>query len=85
MNIKAKVYKAFSMPVEVAGTTKITIEGNFKIFIESYKGLLEYEKDKIRIKTAEREISVSGSELEIKTLTDEDILIEGRIAGVCFC
>ena len=85
MNIKDKVYSALSVPVEVTGTAKITIEGDFSVFIESYRGLLEYENDRIRIKTSGKEIIITGEGLEIKTLTDEDILITGGIAGVSLC
>ena len=85
MNIKEKVYSALSMPLEAAGTTKITIEGSSRILIENYKGLQEYEEDHIRIKTSCQNLTIEGECFQIKTLTDDDILIEGKITGVSMC
>jgi len=61
---------------------KLTIIGYNQITIENYSGIIEYTNEKIRIKTSGKAIEIGGERLEIRTITDADILIEGIIKTI---
>jgi len=62
--------------------TKITILGFDEILIENYKGILEYEEFYIKINTEIGEININGFNLSLKQITDDDILIKGKIESL---
>ena len=58
--------------------------GNKQLFIENYKGIIEYEDDNIKIKTHEGIIKLEGKSMFIKEITSEDIMVTGTIAMIQF-
>lgn len=73
------------LPKEVISKTpKITITGFEELFIENFKGILEYEDFYARIKTEIGIININGFNLKLNQITDEDILVTGRIDSLDF-
>ena len=62
--------------------TKLTILGLDEILIENYKGILEYEEFYIKINTEIGAININGFNLSLKQITDDDILIKGKIESL---
>ena len=54
---------------------KITIVGFDEMMIENYKGILEYEDIFVRISTHIGIIDISGFELNLNQMTEDDILV----------
>ena len=68
------------MPKEVTqDVSKVTLVGERDLIIENYKGILEYDDKLVRIKTSHRPIKITGHDLEMRTITDEDVQIFGKI------
>ncbi len=65
-------------------TSLMRVTGCRELIIENYKGILEYTDVCILIKANPNAIKISGTELEIKTITDEMLFISGSIAGINF-
>lgn len=63
---------------------KITMIGSRNAIIENYKGLIEYEDDKIRLNTNAGMVRITGKHLTVKAITSEDILLEGEINSLEF-
>jgi len=61
---------------------RITIVGFNHLLIENYKGILEYEEFFIKINTHIGIININGFNLELNNLTDDDILITGKIDSI---
>lgn len=84
-SIKEKMAQFLEMPKEVVlDFPKVVIVGDSELSIENYKGILEYESEVIRVKTADRIIKVGGKNLEITAITDEEIQITGTVSDVKF-
>ena len=85
VSLKEKVSEALELPKElVLDIPKITMLGSKQLFLENYKGIIEYEEDKIRVKTNQGVITLSGIKMVIKEITSEDIMILGEIKSVQF-
>ena len=80
---KNEILNMLEVPKEINNyNTKITILGFDEILIENYKGILEYEEFYIKINTEIGEININGFNLSLKQITDDDILIKGKIESL---
>lgn len=62
----------------------ITVTGTMRVYVENYKGILEYGAEKIVLQGIRDKITILGKRLTIHYYTNEDMLIHGRIEGVLF-
>ena len=71
------------LPKEVTtNMPKLTIVGFNELLIENYKGILEYEDYNIRVNTYIGIVNISGFDLELNQMTEDDILVNGRIESI---
>lgn len=78
-----KIDKILEMPKEVCSNVpKFTITGFEEIIIENYKGILEYEDFYVRINTFIGIININGYNLNLQTMTNDDIRVIGKIESV---
>ena len=80
-----KIDSLLEMPNEVCSDEpKVTIVGFEKLIIENYKGILEYEDFFARISTNIGNININGFNLKLNQMTDNDILVTGKIENLDF-
>ena len=80
-----KINKILDIPREVSSKIpKITITGFDEILIENFKGILEYEDFFARISTHIGNININGFNLKLSQMTDDDILVSGKIENLDF-
>lgn len=81
----SRVSKFLEIPREViSNTPKITVTGFDEVFIENFKGILEYEDFFARISTEIGNININGFNLKLNQMTDNDILVSGKIENIDF-
>ena len=74
MKRKNKFNEFLEMPREIdSKEPKVTIISFDEIYIENYKGILEYEEFFIKINTEIGTISVNGFNLTLQEITSDDI------------
>lgn len=61
---------------------RFTINDNREVQIENYKSVIEYTQKNVRLGAKKYEINISGEELTIVCITDEQIYIKGKIAKI---
>ena len=85
MKKKNRLNQMLEMPREIDNKEpKITIISFDEIYIENYKGILEYEEFFIRISTYKGLISINGYNLNLETMTNDDIRVTGKIESFDF-
>ena len=73
-DFKERVGTALEMPLDmINGCSRITIIGNRLMYLENYKGIIEYEENVIRLSN---DINVFGTKLNIEEINDDDIRID---------
>ena len=83
--IKEKVADALELPKEVIlNIPKFTMLGTGNLVIENYKGVIEYDDNRVRINTGSGMVKITGERLFIREITSEDIMVEGEIKSVEF-
>ncbi len=64
------------------GASIVTITGNSEVFVENYKGILEYSSENILLQGKNCKIELTGKRLNIVYYTNEDMKISGKISAV---
>ena len=78
-----KIDKILELPEEVyLDIPRITITGFDEIIIENFKGILEYEKFFVRIRSSIGLINISGYNLNLENMTNDDIKVKGKIESI---
>ena len=68
----------------ISNVPKITITEFDEILIENFKGIIEYEDFFARISTAIGNININGFNLKLNQMTDDDLLVSGKIENIDF-
>ena len=80
-----KAADTLAMPKEVSmNLPRIVITGDIGIYICGYKALGDYTEKEVRLTCASGVISVTGERLMIKSIENEEIIINGHILSVNF-
>ena len=80
-----KIDNILEIPKEVSTQIpKITIIGFEQLLIENYKGILEYDDFYVKISTFIGSINISGFNLTLNQMTNDDIMINGKIDSLDF-
>ncbi len=83
--VKSKIAEKLNIPEDISeGFPIVTITGNGEIYVENYKGIIEYGKQCIRIQTKIGRITFQGKNLEIVYYTNVDMKIVGELESVCY-
>lgn len=64
--------------------TKITVLGRNIITIEGIENIIKYEPDAIILSKSRNKIEIIGENLGIRSLSKNDITVEGKIASINF-
>lgn len=84
-NKQNRFEKFLEIPKEISTTMpKLTIMGFEELLIENYKAILDYQDFYIRINTYIGIININGFELKLSQMTNDDILITGKIESIDF-
>lgn len=81
--LKRKFVEAGDLPKElVTSCSRMVLLGNNEFTVENYSGIIEYEANKIRLRSASGIISVMGENLVINELDNEELYINGKIRSI---
>jgi len=82
-NKKELLVNSLKLPKDtILGVPILTITGNREIWMENYKGILEYTTTQILLQAKTCQISIEGKELSIDYYTNEDMKISGCINSI---
>ena len=73
------------LPAEFTNMPAIQLIGSRELTLDGCKGIAEYSDYAIKIKTSCGAVTVSGHCLNIKYLSVNSVVIEGKIRCVEFC
>ncbi len=80
---KRKFLMQFDIPEDIIfDVPRITVSDNSEIRIENYKNILEYEENKISLACKDKFINITGKNLNITIITDDEVSIKGEIENI---
>ncbi|MEI3596646.1 MULTISPECIES: sporulation protein YqfC [unclassified Oceanobacillus] len=61
---------------------RLTMIGNFHLYIENHKGLETYSETELKLKTTNGYVQILGTSFVLKQMLPEEILLEGEIEEI---
>lgn len=84
-NLRERISGALAIPQDILlDLPRITVTSNQELEIENYKNILCYLDTTIELNCKDIVIKITGSKLEITTITDESICIKGIFSSISF-
>lgn len=75
--------ETFDLPPEVMlNLPLIMMVGGKSLILENHRGILEYSRERIRIRLAKGEVTLTGRNLLIQSISNEEIQIKGELTGL---
>ena len=79
-SLKEKVSEIAGLPKDVSmGMSIVRIIGHQELYIENYRGILEYTTELIRLQTKIGQIHIVGKKLDIIYYTNDEMKVTGYI------
>ena len=78
-----KVAELLEIPPDIVlDLPRVTMVGNIEITLENHRGIIEYTPARLRLALPQGELIVSGNELILVSLAQEEVVIRGRIKSL---
>lgn len=83
MKDRQVLWDHFDLPGEqLPGQVLVEITGKNRVLIEHHRGVRAYSRERIIIRVKFGQVEILGSDLELKCMTREQLVISGVIKGV---
>ncbi|HPT78859.1 MAG TPA: sporulation protein YqfC [Candidatus Atribacteria bacterium] len=84
-SVKSKVSDMFDIPKDITlNLPRISLTGNNQMLIENHKGVIEYTPERIRINSTIGVIRLQGTEMNLRNIAADDIMVTGGIKTIEF-
>lgn len=81
-NWREDIAERFELPAETAGLLKVTLQGRGRVMVENHRGLLEYTHDCVEVSGGKMRLRIRGTELELRAMDKNALLVSGRILSL---
>lgn len=79
----ADLADAMDLPPEaVADGLRVTVSGRSRVMVEHHRGLLGYGRETVEVSGGRTRLRILGSELTLRAMDRETLIVTGRIAAV---
>lgn len=68
----------------VMGASILHLIGQYEVYIENYKNIIEFNENIIKIQARTSKIIITGRHLHIEYFNNDDMKIKGRISDISF-
>ncbi|MBE7026294.1 MAG: sporulation protein YqfC [Ruminococcaceae bacterium] len=95
INVRETAYKKsraermaeiFDLPKDIVlNLPKMTFTGNRELYVENYRGIVEYSESVMRFNAGDYLVTIMGRGLGIKNIATEEITLCGNIKSLEFC
>ncbi len=63
---------------------KVVLVGDVQVLIENHRGIMVYTPELVKVSTTIGDLAVAGTDLVLKNILPDEIMVEGRIKSVIF-
>ena len=74
--------QALDLPGDVVGLPKVELTGRHEVRMENHRGILAYGREEIMVSGGKLIFKIRGSDLELKAMNANELLITGTVLGV---
>lgn len=66
------------------GDILVSVTGRHEVFVENYKGIIEYTDCRIMLSGKSGSVLLEGKELSVVYYTGDEMKVEGTLDNICF-
>jgi sporulation protein YqfC len=83
--LRSDMIDFFELPKDILlDLPRLTLMGNIRLVIENHRGIIQYSSQLLRICLEQGELALSGTNLNITSISAEEIIVEGVLTKVEF-
>jgi sporulation protein YqfC len=76
-------YEKLDLPKDIIfNLPRLTMVGNQELFIENHQDVIHFSPNKLILSLSEGSLEIEGSELMIRSIFPQEVLIEGVITNI---
>lgn len=81
--IRKMAARVIDLPQDVVfDMPRLTMIGNRQLYIENHRGVLHFSESQLRVALSKGRLEVRGSQLAIRTIWTEEVMVEGIISDI---
>lgn len=85
MSVRDRITEKMQLPKEIIlNYPKMTVVSNKEVTIENIIGIIEFSNENIRLNTETHILVICGNNLEINSLSLDEVVIRGKIEKLIF-
>lgn len=82
---KEKIVEKLLLPKDLMlGAAVVTVTGQSEVYVENYRGIIEYTSERICLQTKTCSIELEGRSLDIGYYTNDEMKITGHISKISY-
>lgn len=74
--------QTFDIPVETVGIISVELVGQHEVRMANHRGILAYGQEEILVSGGKLLVRLKGEGLELKAMTEHELLVTGTISAV---
>ena len=83
--MKHKISDSLRLPSDlIRGDMLVSVTGRHEIFVENYKGIIEYTDCRIMLSGKSGSVLLLGKGLSVVYYTGDEMKVEGTLDNICF-
>ncbi len=83
--IQQQVANTFDIPRDLMlDLPKVILVGDVQVLIENHRGIMVYTPETVKVSTTVGDLAITGTDLTLKNILPDEIMVEGRIKSVIF-
>jgi len=82
---RQKLANMFELPKDIVlDLPRITLLGSLQVTVQNHRGILEYTPEKVTIGISAGQLRITGADMVIGIVCQEEIMVTGRIQEIAF-
>ncbi|WP_418790687.1 sporulation protein YqfC [Phosphitispora sp. TUW77] len=83
--IQQQVANVFDIPRDLMmDLPKVVLIGDVQVLVENHRGIMIYTPEMIKVSTTIGDLAIAGTDLTLKNILPDEIMVEGRIKSLIF-
>lgn len=80
-----RITDTLNLPKDIVmGASVLHLIGQYEVYIENYKNIIEFNENVIKIQARSTKIIITGKHLHIEYFNNDDMKIKGRVSDISF-
>ena len=82
---KERIVEKLMLPKDLMlGAAVVTVTGRNEVYVENYRGIIEYTSSRIKLQTKTCAVEIEGQSLDVAYYTNDEMKITGVVTQITY-